>query len=187
MGHGATGVIARCALRSLCSLCTNPLQKSIHRYSAKNHIDLGQIPPYLHLILFDLTQMEEMLCSLTSLCFLMWVSKGGQYKTCGNVITFLQDIMQLCMALPHLPEQLDMLVVQKPAACDPSTYKDFRVHKHKVLTFLRFLKDNNLYYSNVTISPSHEVDLPLNGDVLHRLLMSPLQLLCPSPPSPLLH
>ena len=113
--------------------------------------------------------MEEMLCSLASPCFLMWVSKGGQYKTRGNVITFSQDITQLCVALPRLPEQLDVLVVRKPAARDPSTYKDFRVRKNKVLAFLRFLKDHNPYYSNVSIRPAHEVDLPVDGDVLHRL------------------
>ena len=113
--------------------------------------------------------MEEMLCSLASPCFLMWVSKGGQYKTRGNVITFSQDITQLCVALPRLPEQLDVLVVRKPAARDPSTYKDFRVRKHKVLAFLRFLKDHNPFYSNVSIRPAQDVDLPLDGDVLHRL------------------
>jgi hypothetical protein len=42
--------------------------------------DPGILPKELHNILDGITQMEEMLCSLTSPCFLMWVSKGGQYK-----------------------------------------------------------------------------------------------------------
>ena len=150
-------------------LFTDALQKNIHRYSVENHADPGNIPPHLRPILFDLTQMEEMLCSLVSPCFLMWVSKGGQYKTCGNIITFSQDIMQLCVALPQLPEQLDVLVIRKPAARDPSTYKDFCIWKNKVLAFLQFLKDHNPYYSNVSIRPAHKVDLPVDGDVFHRL------------------
>jgi hypothetical protein len=55
--------------------------------------------------------MEEMLCSLASPCFIMWVSKGVQYKTRGNVITFSQDISHICSMLPRLPKQLDILVI----------------------------------------------------------------------------
>jgi hypothetical protein len=88
-------------------------------------------------ILDGFTQMEEMLCSLASPCFLMWVSKGGQYKSRGNVITFSQDITHLCTTLPRLPEQLDVLEVRKPGAGTPSGYKDFRVRKKKVLELLR--------------------------------------------------
>ena len=102
-------------------------------------------------ILQGMTQMEEMLCFLTSPCFLMWVSKGGQYKTCGNVITFTQDLNNLCKSLPCLPEELDVLIVRKPGARDPSTYKDFCIRKFKVLRLLRFLKEYNPYYSHIII------------------------------------
>jgi hypothetical protein len=49
----------------------------------------------------------------------------------GNVITFSQDVAPLCSTLPRLPKDLDMLVVRKPGARDPATYKDFRVCKQK--------------------------------------------------------
>jgi hypothetical protein len=45
----------------------------------------------------------------------MSVSKGGQFKTRGNVITFAQDITNLCTTLLRLPEQLDILVIRKAA------------------------------------------------------------------------
>ena len=99
----------------------------------------------------------------------MWVSKGGQYKTRGNVITFSQDITDLCVTLPRLPEELDVLVVRKPNARDPASYKDFRVRRRKVLAFLRFLKQHNPFYAAVSIRPENEIDLPTDGDVLHRL------------------
>ena len=111
-------------------------QPGHHRYKAENEADPGLIPHELANILLNLTQMEEMLCSLASPCFLMSVSKGGQYKTRGNVITFSQDIAPLCTTLPRLPEQLDVLVVWKPGARNPATYKDFRVRKDKVLGWL---------------------------------------------------
>ena len=113
--------------------------------------------------------MEEMLCSLASPCFLMWVSKGGQYKSRGNVITFSQDIAQLCTTLPRLPEQLDVLVVRKPGASTPTGYKDFRVRKRRVLNFLRYLKAHNPYYADIAIRPAGEVDLPVDGSILDRL------------------
>jgi hypothetical protein len=99
-----------------------------------------------------------MLCSLASPCFLMWVCKGGQYKTCGNVITFSQDISNLCATLPRLPKDLDVLLIRKPNARDPSTYRDFRVRKAKVLRFLRFLKANNSFYAHIEIRQPDDVE-----------------------------
>ena len=37
------------------------------------------------------------------------------------------------------------------------------------MRLLRYLKEHNQYYKNITIWPPNEVDLPLNGDILHRL------------------
>ena len=113
--------------------------------------------------------MEEMLCSLASPSFLMWVSKGGQFKTRGNVISFSQDVAMLYSSLPRLPEELDILIVRKPDARDPASYKDFRVRKKKVLDFLDFLKANNPYYAHIKIRHPDDVDLPEDGDILQRL------------------
>lgn len=73
--------------------CTLP-GHPCHCYNAANNADPGPIAAELHDILpvDGITQMEEMLCSLASPCFIMWVSKGGQYKTCWNIIAFAQDI-----------------------------------------------------------------------------------------------
>jgi hypothetical protein len=113
--------------------------------------------------------MEEMLCGLASPCFLMWVSKGGQYKTRGNVISFSQDVSNLYFTLPRLPEDLDVLVVRKPNARNPASYKDFRVRKKKVFDLLYFLKAHNPFYSNINIRNPLDVDLPVDGDISGRL------------------
>ena len=127
------------------------MQQNGHRFVEANNADPGVLTGDLVEILHDLTQMEEMLCSLASPFFLMWVSKGGQYKSRGNVISFSQDISTLCTTLPRLPEDLDVLIVKKQKARDPSSYNDFRVRKHKVYNLLLFLKRNNPYYSTFSV------------------------------------
>ena len=135
----------------------------------ENNADPGSLPDAIRSVLEGFTQMEEMLCSLASPCFLMWVSKGGQYKTRGNVISFSQDISNLCSVLPRLPEELDVLVVRKPDARDPSSYNDFRVRKQKIFALLSFLKHNNPYYAHIEIREPAAVDLPIDGNILDRL------------------
>jgi hypothetical protein len=140
-----------------------------HRFVSENNADPGPLPEEVQETLQDLTQMEEMLCSLASPFFLMWVSKGGQYKTRGNVISFSQDLSELCTTLPRLPEDLDVLLVKKPNARDPSSYNDFRVRKDKVFKLLLFLKKHNPYYSSIEIRDPNDVDLPVDDSVLGRL------------------
>lgn len=145
------------------------VQRNGHRFVADNFADPGSVPDVLHEIVHDLTQMEEMFCSLASPCFLMWVSKGGQFKTRGNVISFSQDVSTLYTTLPRLPEELDILIVRKPDARDPASYKDSRVRKKKVLDYLVFLKANNPYYACINVCHPDDVDLPEDGDILQRL------------------
>ena len=62
------------------------------------------------------------------------------------------------------------------------------MRRHKVLAFLRYLKQNNPFYSAVSIRPENDVDLPIDGDVIHRLpnvstLTSSFDLEHPSAPS----
>ena len=99
----------------------------------------------------------------------MWVSKGGQYKTRGNVISFSQNVTNLYSTLPRLPEHLDVLVVRKPDARNPASYKDFRVRKRKVFDLLFFLKEHNPFYSDIDIRDPVHVDLPIDGDILDRI------------------
>jgi ATP-dependent DNA helicase PIF1 len=157
--------------QSSCPFSLTVFQPANHRFTAANNADPGLLSDDLYDILHDFTQMEEMLCSLASPCFLMWVSKGGQYKTRGNVITFSQDITNLCTTLPRLPEHLDILVVRKNLSteADADAFKDFRVRKAKVYRLLRFLKEHNRFYKDIAIQPPDSVDLPDDDSILHRL------------------
>jgi ATP-dependent DNA helicase PIF1 len=169
---GATEKVAL-ALPSVCFFTLQHpltvLQQAFHRFTDQNNADPGMLSADLHDILDGFTQMEEMLCSRASPCFLMWVSKGGQYKARGNVITFSQDISQLCTTLPRLPEELDVLIVRRTDSTDTASYKDFRVRKSKVFRLLHFLKEHNQFYSDIIIRPRETVNLPDDASVLHRL------------------
>jgi hypothetical protein len=61
------------------------------------------------------------------------------------------------------------LLIRKPNARDPSTYRDFRVRKAKVLRFLHFLKANNPFYAHIEIRQPDDVDLPIDGNILDQL------------------
>ena len=147
------------------------LQQVYHRFTDDNNADPGLLSDELHDLLDNFTQMEEMLSSLASPCFLMWVSKGGQYKARGNVITFSQDITNLCTTLPRLPEDLDILLIQKHLSpdADADAFKDFCVHKDKVFRLLHFLKQHNHFYKDIAICPPDSVDLPADASILSRL------------------
>ena len=49
-----------------------------HRHNSANHADPGKITPELHDIIDCITQIEEMLRSRSSPCFVMRVSKNDQ-------------------------------------------------------------------------------------------------------------
>ena len=69
-----------------------------------------------------------------------------------------QDISNLCVTLPRLPKDLDVLLIRKPSARDPSTYRDFWVRKAKVLQFLHFLKANNPFYAHIDICQPVDIE-----------------------------
>ena len=102
-------------------------------------MDPSIIPDKLKGILNGIMQIEVMLCGLASPCFIMWVSKGGQYKARGNVITFSQDVSTLCTVLLHLPKELDVLIVRKTDSQTTPFYKDFHICKSKVYALLCYL------------------------------------------------
>ena len=68
----------------------------------------------------------------------------------GNVITFDQDLDDLCKVLPRLPENLPFIVLQtKNKEKKPLKLK---IRPEKVLAALNYLKEFNQYYSGIKIS-----------------------------------
>ena len=87
----------------------------------------------------------------------------GHLSYNGHVVNLPQDVGALVPTLPQLVHELDVLVVQREGVS--GVHKDFKVRCARVLSALRWLKANNVYYRNITISDSALDQLPQHGDV----------------------
>ena len=79
--------------------------------------------------------------------------------------------MRTVDVLPTLPQELDIVLLRPPDqhANEPryqrQFQRDFRIRRHHVLAWLRFLRANHLDYRHVTISTDRLAALPADGDV----------------------
>ncbi|GBC00906.1 hypothetical protein RclHR1_00400020 [Rhizophagus clarus] len=90
---------------------------------------------------------------------------GDQNRYQGNVINFLQDVQEFATKLPQQPLSLDMLVICHQSANNLELFRDFRVHRLKVACTLLWLKENNCYYSDITIDHEALQSLPIDGSI----------------------
>ncbi|CAG8661439.1 4989_t:CDS:2 [Ambispora leptoticha] len=130
---------------SECQRCYSD-KEQIKKFSLKNNMDPGDVPTELQ----GLTDIEEMLIAQVFPVMSVYTLRGGQYGYRGNIINFPQDIAEFTTRLPHHPSSLEICVVRWQSE-DGSTFRDFKVHRRKVAQALQWLKENNTYYSNITI------------------------------------
>ena len=69
--------------------------------------------------------------------------------------------------MPRSPSSLDILVVQRESANDPSAFRDFIVRRGKVGRALIWLKENNPYYRDIIIDDEILQSLPENGSIVN--------------------
>ncbi|KAL2532794.1 Uncharacterized protein Adt_06145 [Abeliophyllum distichum] len=87
--------------------------------------------------------------------------KGQQYKYSGNVINFAQDVNSIANVLPFKPANLSaILIVNRTGA---NAIKQFRVRREYVRQALVWLKQNHLYYRDITIDELSLETLPKDG------------------------
>ena len=141
-----------------CSRCSRD-KKTPKLYSALNLMDLGPVPPELQ----GLSQVEEMLISAVMPIMTVYRLPHGQLGYNGHVVNLPQDVGAFVATLPRLVHELDVLVVRREGVS--GVHKDFKVRRARVLSALRWLKANNVYYRNITISDSALEQLPQHGDV----------------------
>jgi len=87
----------------------------------------------------------------------------GQYGYKGHVINLPQDVNSLCTILPHLPKDLDILIVRKEGG--DHAHKDFRVRRAVVRSALQWLKRHNRYYRDIGIDYECLSQLPEDGNL----------------------
>ena len=98
------------------------------------HISLSSIitiKSYNEILMYGLSQVEEMLISAVICIMSIYRLCHGQYGYKGHVINLPQDITTFATSLPRLPKELDILTVRKNGS--DSTHRDFRVRKAVVL------------------------------------------------------
>ena len=117
------------------------------------------VPPELQ----GLSQVEEMLISAVMPIMTVYRLPHGQLGYNGHVVNLPQDVGAFVATLPRLVHELDVLVVRREGVS--GVHKDFKVRHARVLSALRWLKANNVYYRNITISDSALEQLPQHGDV----------------------
>src|SRR6266498_3565465 len=99
----------------------------------------------------DLTEIEEMLIAQVFPVMSIYRLRGGQHGYRGNVINFPQDVQEFATKLPRHPLSLDVLVIRCQSTSNSEAFRDFRVRHVKVARALIWLKENNRYYSDITI------------------------------------
>jgi len=151
-------------LEETCNRCYSE-ETSPKKFSAGNNMDPGEVPEELR----DLTEIEEMLIAQVFTVVSVYRLRGGQHGYRGNVINFPQDIQEFTKQLPRQPSSLDVLVVRRQTANEPTAFRDFIVRREKVARALLWLKKHNGYYKDITIDNEILQTLPENGSVFNIL------------------
>ena len=95
----------------------------------------------------------------------VYTVRGGQRKGSKHVINFPQNVSRLATVLPQLPADVPLIV--RRANLTEEKHYDFRVRRQKVEDALLWLKANNKWYQNVTISQERLSQLPVDNNLEH--------------------
>ena len=93
----------------------------------------------------------------------VYTVKGGQRKGSKHVINFPQNVSRLAAVLPQIPGDVPLIV--RRSNLNEDQHYDFRVRRWKVERALRWLKANNKWYRDITISDEHLMQLPLDDNL----------------------
>jgi len=113
-------------------------------------MDPGDVPEELK----GLSEIEEMLIAQVFTVMTVYRLRGGQNGYKGNVINFPQDVQEFTNRLPRHPSSLDVLVVRRQSANDPTAFRDFNVRRKRVaedgsvVQLLPHLQDDQIIEEN---------------------------------------
>ncbi|KAI3909395.1 hypothetical protein MKW98_007919 [Papaver atlanticum] len=112
----------------------------------------GDVPDELS----RLTDLEKILIARVHPVMSVYRVNGQQYKYCGNVINFVQDVNAISKVLPCKPKDLSSILVVKRTG-NVST-KEFIVRQA-----LMWLRENHKYYPDIEISEENIDAFPEEG------------------------
>ena len=127
----------------------HPTQPQIAKYSAAN----GMVPPPVPPVLQNLTMAEEMLISRASPVVKVVRLSGGMHGYEGHVVSIGQDIGELAMRLPWLPNshEIPVIIVQPPSGGGWAG-RHFKVNLDKVERALNYLFRHNPGYQDTRLT-----------------------------------
>ncbi|EJD37178.1 hypothetical protein AURDEDRAFT_47588, partial [Auricularia subglabra TFB-10046 SS5] len=152
-----------------CSDCDVSLRNgTIPKFALANGLYRGELPEHLR----DLTWVEEQVCALhvgtTNVARLFGSSDPrNPFVFYGNTCAHPQNVLQTMEVLPRtagdVADNIAVIFVG-PGSYRPAVFeKTFRVRRHKVMAFLRWLKCNNKLYQNVPIDETRFAAYPEDG------------------------
>ena len=100
-----------------------------------------------------LSEGEKLLIQQISVYVPLHHLKYGQLGAQGQIVSFPQDITEICKQLPRLPNDVSLIRVIKSFQLQDGeiSSKSFMIHKEKVLSALRWLKKFNVLYADIEI------------------------------------
>lgn len=112
-----------------------------------------------------MNNVEEALIARNCVCMSAYRLKGGSFGFRGNVISFPQEIADVCSVLPRLPQNCGVFRVRSLRNSSAAEYIDFMVRRERVKKWLIFLKKWSLAYTDINISEDNLLALPVEGSV----------------------
>ena len=79
--------------------------------------------------------------------------RNGSIGSRGHVVSFYQDISNICNVFPRLPTEVTMVKVVRSSVTrnEDVIQKAFTVNKNRVLMALKWLKEHNPHYAHIQI------------------------------------
>ena len=131
----------------------------------------GQVKHDLPLELMDLREGEKLLIQQVSPYVPLQHLSKGSYGCKGHVCSFLQNVQEICTILPRLPSDVNTVRVIKHFTLENEEIGShtFCIRKQRVLDALKWLKEHNVLYKDITIEESnlewmgttYELELPI--------------------------
>lgn len=112
--------------------------------------------------------MEDMLIARVKSYMQVRWTKGRQLCYKDHIVNFRQDITEIAMRLPRLPEETDIVIIRKEDV-DLSRHVDFTVRREKVKAALQYKIAHDPDYADLIIDDDALRQLPENGSVAHRI------------------
>ena len=143
-----------------CSRCQADLKKNKSipfRFSAENNMIPSSVPPPLQ----NLTPVEQALIARISVVMAVYNLRHGSSAARGHVVAIPVDLSTVEIALSLPPANIDVVVISREMY--DGSIRDFQVRRTVVRNAIQWLKDNNIFYSDVCIDEGQLDKLPEDG------------------------